>query len=273
MIKGMTGFGSAEFSNGKVKGTIEVKSLNHRFFDISFYLPSGFASIENKIRQVISKQISRGKVNVSIKIKQKPPATIIFNKEAIRKYLKNAKSLKKEFGLKRELSLSDLTRLPGVVEVKDSEVKAEHISSSLEAGVKKALKGLMVMRSREGRSLSVDLRDKLKKMLGQIRRIKQRSALVLRLKKKKLTEDEFLSFQKGSDVNEEITRLAHYIEEVRLLLNSNISVGKKMDFIAQEMQRETNTIGSKLQDKVVSNAVIALKSKIEKIREQSQNIE
>ena len=92
-------------------------------------------------------------------------------------------------------------------------------------------------------------------------------------KKKKLSEEEFRSIQRSSDVNEEIIRLLHYIDEITPLLRSNISVGKKIDFIAQEMQRETNTIGSKLQDKVVSNAVIALKSKIEKIREQAQNIE
>ena len=105
------------------------------------------------------------------------------------------------------------------------------------------------------------------------KKIQKKSKSILKDKKKKLNEEEFRSIQRSSDVNEEITRLLHYIIEISSLLKSKISVGKKIDFIAQEMQRETNTIGSKLQDKVVSNAVIALKSKIEKIREQAQNIE
>ena len=107
----------------------------------------------------------------------------------------------------------------------------------------------------------------------QVKTIKLRAHIILKEKKTQLTIEEFNSFQKSSDINEELTRLSHYIEELRLLLKSNVSIGKKIDFVAQEMQRETNTIGSKLQDKIVSNAVIALKSKIEKIREQSQNIE
>jgi uncharacterized protein (TIGR00255 family) len=110
-------------------------------------------------------------------------------------------------------------------------------------------------------------------MLLQVKKIQKKAKSILGEKKKKLNEEEFRSAQKSSDVNEEITRLLHYIDEIAPLLKSQAAVGKKIDFIAQEMQRETNTIGSKLQDKIVSNAVIALKSKIEKIREQAQNIE
>ena len=121
--------------------------------------------------------------------------------------------------------------------------------------------------------MAVDVGDKTKRMLLQVKKIRARAAIILKQKKKKLTVEEFKSFQKNIDIEEEITRLSHYIYEVKQLLKSLVPIGKKMDFIAQEMQRETNTIGSKLQDSAVSNAVIALKSKIEKIREQSQNIE
>ena len=113
----------------------------------------------------------------------------------------------------------------------------------------------------------------MKKMATHLRTIQTRSKAILKDKKKKLTVEEFSSLQKSSDINEEISRLKHYIDEVKILLKATSPVGKKLDFIAQEMQRETNTIGSKVQDNVVSNAVISLKSKIEKIREQAQNIE
>jgi len=273
MINGMTGFGTAQFSDGQSKGIVEIKSVNHRYFDLSFYLPIGFGSLENKIRSIVSKKLSRGKVVVSVKITQKAPATISFNKETIRKYIKYSKSLQKEWRLANNLTLADLVRLPGVVEARETLVKADTVWPLLEKSLKKSLNELLYMRKKEGQSLFVDVNDKLKRMHKQVVKIKKRAKDLLSKNKKKLTEDEFLSYQKGCDINEELERLAHYIDEIKAVFKSGGPAGKKMDFIAQEMQRETNTMGSKLQDKVVSNAVISLKSKVEKIREQAQNIE
>ena len=163
--------------------------------------------------------------------------------------------------------------MPGAVETKESFLDPEQVWPALEKCLRRSLEGLNHMRSREGLSLAADVADKLKRMGEQIKHIKVRAKVVLKEKQKELSVEEFQSFQKGCDINEEMTRLAHYIDEVRRLLKSATSVGKKIDFIAQEMQRETNTIGSKLQDKTVIQAVVALKSKIEKIREQAQNIE
>jgi len=188
-------------------------------------------------------------------------------------HLKNINRLKKEFGIKGDLSLPDLVRLPGVLETREIMVDPEVLWPAMEKCFKRALRGLVSMRRSEGRSLAADVMDKLRRMSLEVKKIRNKAKAILSEKKKKLTVEEFRSFQRGSDVNEEITRLLHYIDEIKPLLKSTVSVGKKIDFIAQEMQRETNTIGSKLQDKVVSNAVIALKSKIEKIREQAQNIE
>jgi uncharacterized protein (TIGR00255 family) len=129
------------------------------------------------------------------------------------------------------------------------------------------------MRESEGRSLAKDISLQSARMVSQLSKIIKRAEVILNAKRRGLTEEEYISLQKNSDVNEEAARLLHHIEEIRGLLKSEAAVGKKIDFIAQEMQRETNTIGSKLQDKIISKAVIALKSKIEKIREQSQNIE
>lgn len=273
MIKGMTGYGSSQFSVGKIKIIAEVKSLNHRYFDITCFLPIGFGSIENKIQQVVKKFVQRGKVTASVKILEKPQQAIELNKNAVKVHLRNANALKREFGLKNDLTVADLVKLPGVLDAKEILVDPVDIWPGLEKALNRSLSNLEEMRKREGRSLYADISDKLTRMLGQLKKIKAQAKAVLQEKRKILNEDEFRSFQKSNDVNEEISRLAHYIDELKKLLRNNIPVGKNIDFIAQEMQRETNTIGSKLQDKIVSNAVIALKSKIEKIREQAQNVE
>lgn len=273
MIKGMTGYGSQDFSSGKIKGSVEIKSLNHRYLDISYYLPPGFTWVENKIRDLLAQKIERGRVTVAVKITHKPSGVSAFNQEAARAYLKYAKIFKKELGVKGELSLSDLIQLPGVVDSKEAVLDTDNVWPGIEKSLAGALNGLLEMRRREGKSLAADIHTQLKRMLLQIKQIQSRAKIILAEKKKILSQEEFSSVQKSSDVNEELARMAHHIEELKLLLKSDAAMGKKIDFIAQEMQRETNTIGSKLQDKVVSHAVIAVKSKIEKIREQSQNIE
>ncbi|HQP10386.1 MAG TPA: YicC family protein [Candidatus Omnitrophota bacterium] len=273
MIKGMTGFGQAQLSSGKIKAIIEVKSVNQRYLDVNYFLPPGFGSLESKIRQMIQKEIQRGRVTVSLKIIEKQTQEATLNRNIAQIHLRNAARLKKEFGIKGDLSLSDLVRLPGVLEIKETHLSPEALWPVLSKGFEKAIKSLLLMRMSEGRSLAKDVLDKLKSMSLQIKKIQKKAQAILSEKKSELTNEEFRSFQRGADVNEEVTRLLHYIDEIRPLLKNGTSVGKKIDFIAQEMLRETNTIGSKLQDKVVSNAVISLKSKIEKIREQSQNIE
>ena len=273
MIKGMTGFGSTQTANGQIKAVMEIKSLNHRYFDISYYLPVGFGSIENKINQLVQKHIERGRVTVFLKLTSKAVHEVSLNQALVKRYLHYAHLLVKEFGLKDDLSLADLIKLPGVIEAREASTNPDEIWPYLEKGLQKALQSVVAMRKREGKALAKDISEKLKRMLQQINKIQKRAEGIIKEKRQKLAVEEFSSFQKNSDIHEEITRLSHYIEEMRLLLNGDAAAGKKIDFIAQEMQRETNTIGSKLLDRMVSSAVIALKSKIEKIREQSQNIE
>lgn len=273
MIKGMTGFGAAQMSSGEIKGSVEIKSVNHRYLDLAFYLPSGFAAMENEIRQLLSKTISRGRVTVSFKITNKPEAKISLNKNVVKQYLAYAKILKKEFHLDNNLKLSDLIKLPGVVDARESFVSPEDIRLSVEKAVQRAVNSMETMRKREGVALAKDIKENLKRMSLQAKKIENRTKEILNEKKKGLSLEEFSSYQKGVDINEELARLSHYIEEFKSLVKSNVSVGKKMDFVGQEMQRETNTIGSKVQDKIVSNCVISIKSKIEKLREQAQNVE
>lgn len=273
MIKGMTGFGTAQVSAGDAKGVVEVKSVNHRYLDLVFYLPIGFGSVENKIRQLVSKAVRRGRITISFKITDKPGPKISLNKGAVKQYLSYAKGLKKEFHLDNNLKLSDLIKLPGVVDARDVFVSPDKIWKAMEKALQQSVNSLETMRKREGRALARDINSILGRMTSHVKKIQARSKVILREKKKKLTLEEFSSFQKSVDVNEEISRLTHYIAEFKALIKTSVSVGKKLDFVGQEMQRETNTIGSKVQDKVVSNSVIALKSKVEKLREQAQNIE
>ena len=273
MIKSMTGFSTVEVSCGSMKAVLEVRSVNHRYLDVVYFLPLGFASCEDRMRAVIQKMIARGRVTVSMKVIKREEPAITFNKSVIRSYLKREKEIKKEFGLKGVLMLSDLIRLPGVVDVQDAEPRTSALWPAIEKATGKALSLLIAMRLREGKSIARDVQKQTSCMLLEINTIRTKEKEILAHKKAKLSREELESFQKGIDVNEELARLSHHIEEIRRLLKAKDAVGKKMDFIAQEMQREANTIGSKLQDKMVSSAVIALKSYIEKLREQAQNVE
>ena len=273
MITGMTGFGASAVTLGKVKGIVEVKTVNHRYLDLAFYLPVGFSSLEDKIQKIIASHMKRGRVTIAVKITDRPHTNIILNQEAVKRYLDFARSLGKKHRIKNDITVADIMRLPGVVEAKEVFVQAGEIWPVLEKSLQKAIAGVVVMRRREGKSLSADINGLLKRMLMQISLIKSRTSALLKESKSKMSSDEFSSYQKSNDVHEELARLAHYIDEAKMLLKQAGGSGKKLDFIAQEMQRETNTVGSKVQDKIVAAAVIAIKSKIEKIREQSNNVE
>lgn len=273
MIKGMTGFGSEQFSVNGVKALLELKSVNHRYLDVSYYLPIGFSSVENKVKALLDAEMARGRVTVTMKFLEKPAQSIAMNTQAVQDYLTFGKKIKKQFNLQGDLTVSDLLTLPGIFEIKENFLSAADVWPQMEKALNKALKQLISMRRAEGRSLTADLNDKARRMTRQLAIIEKRKKTLLAERRKTGTPEEFSSFQKSSDINEELTRMKHYLEEIRTILRSSESIGKKIDFIAQEMQRETNTIGSKVQDRTVSNAVIAMKSKIEKIREQAQNIE
>jgi len=273
MISGMTGFGASEASVGKIKSIVEIKTVNHRYLDPAYYLPSGFSSLEERIQKIIAKGIKRGRVTVSVKITEKPQMVIVLNEEAVKRYRDFGKSLSRRFTMKNDLTVADIMRLPGVVESKESFVEAHVLWPAVEKGLVKALASVVAMRRREGRALQADIAGYLGRMQKRIGQIKARANALLKAKKKTLTNEEFAAYRKSNDINEELARLAHHIEEAKALLKQDQEAGKKLDFIAQEMQRETNTIGSKVQDKEVSAAVIALKSKVEKIREQANNVE
>lgn len=273
MISGMTGYGSCEVGSKLFKAVVEIKTVNHRYLDLSFYLPTGFAEIEDKIRKLVQKSIVRGRVTISFKFIEKPQQTMVLNKITAQKYLSFSRQLQKDLKIKDALTLSDLIVLPGVVQAKETYLSVKAVEPFIIKGVAQSLRNVTLMRRKEGKSLVKDVGGQLRQMRVSVGKIKIRIKGILKNKKTTLLAEEFEAYQRGVDVNEEIKRLTHYIDQVKESISSTVSLGKNIDFIAQEMQRETNTIGSKVQDMDVSTAVISLKGKIEKIREQAQNIE
>ncbi len=161
MIKGMTGYGSAPLLNKGLKGFIEVKSLNGRYLDLTCYMPVGYASLEDKIRQLCQKYLERGRVTVSLKITQKKKDEIVLNRDVVKAYIHHARLLAREFRLKNDLSLSDIMKLPGAFELKETSLSVDELWPAIEAGLKKALVSLDKMRMREGQSLKKDIAEKL----------------------------------------------------------------------------------------------------------------
>ena len=237
MTIGMTGFGSCDINAAGIKGMVEIKTVNHRYLDVAFYLPSGFTAFEERINKLIAKNIKRGRVTVSIKITEKPGVAITLNDAAVKRYRDFGKSLAKRFGIKDDLTVADIMRLPGVVEAKEVFVDAAALWPGAEKGLTKAIVSVVGMRRREGKALEADIVGQLMRMNRRIGQIKSRSGALLRAKKQTLSNEEFAAYQKSNDINEEISRLGHHIEEARALLKHGGDVGKKLDFISQEMPR------------------------------------
>ena len=269
----MTGFSSVQFYQDPAEIISEIRTVNHRYFDLNFYFPPGFGFVEEKAREIVSRYIKRGRISVALKIVQKNSSVIFVDKNVVKAHLRYANELKKEFKLTNDLTLSDVIKLPGVVSIKEPTIDPQALWPAIEKNLVKILKSLDIMRQKEGKSIVADISKQLKTMKTQAAQIRNIINKTLKQKQAALTEEEYKSFEKNANVNEELSRLAHHVDQTVLLLKSNEEAGKKMDFIAQEMQRETNTIGSKFQDKIVSNLVVNLKSTIENIREQAQNIE
>src|SRR5665213_1547844 len=164
MITGMTGFGTGEITLGKVRGIVEIKTVNHRYLDVAFYLPVGFSSLEDKIQKILSSHIKRGRVTVSVKITDRPQTSIALNQEAVQRYLDFARELGAKHRIKNDITVADIMRLPGVVEAKEVFVQAGDLWPILEKSLQKAAAGVVVMRRREGRALSTDINGQLKRM-------------------------------------------------------------------------------------------------------------
>ena len=292
MIKSMTGFGRCEVAEAERKITVEMKSVNHRYLDVSMKMPKKLNFFEASIRGLLKEYIQRGKVDLFISYEDftESGGTVRYNREIAAEYLKYLKRMEEDFSLKNDVSVSVLARFPEIFSMEEADLDEEGIWKTLEKALRGAAEALMQTRISEGEVLKNDLIAKLDGMLEHVSFIEARAPQIvteyrqnLEAKVKELLADaqvdenrlvmEVTIFADKVCVDEELVRLRSHIETTRKTLLEGGSVGRKLDFIAQEMNREANTILSKTGDLETSNHAIELKTEIEKVREQIQNIE
>lgn len=287
----MTGFGRGEFSQGTSTFTVDVRSVNHRYCDVSVKMPRSMSVLEEKVRGYVSEKISRGKVDVYINYNTFGQSSQVkLDTNLAKAYVDSLNTLKELFEIKDNITLSLLTRFPDIMALETVEQDMEELWLILKEALEMAFEALVEMRKREGIRLKNDLLLKLDYVNGFVADISGKSYGIVEEYKnklyeriKELTKDipidenrlltEVAVFADKSSIDEEIVRLESHMAELRKTLNLNGSVGKKLDFIIQEINREVNTIGSKITDLDILNYVISIKTEIEKIREQVQNIE
>jgi len=292
MIKSMTGYGGAKGASGKLEISIEVKSVNNRYLDCSVKLPRVFSSCEEPLKSVVQKHISRGKVDVFIIIDSSSAddVEIRLNRPLAEAYLAALREMTEEYGLTGGISAIELSRFPDVLHAEKREADAERLCADITGVLEDALSEFNQMREREGERLSIDISarlEEIEKLTALAEECSPRSAAEYRKKLETRMQEvlqtanideariltEAAIFADRIAINEETVRLRSHIAQLREMLGSVEPVGRKIDFLVQEFNREANTIGSKGNDTEMSRLTVELKSEIEKIREQAQNIE
>lgn len=293
MIKSMTGFGRCELADGERKLTIEMKGVNHRYLDVNIRMPKKLNFFETAIRNLLKQSVSRGKVDIFITYEDlsEGQAVLKYNETLAKEYLVCLKQMEESFGLENDIRVSTLSRYPEVLTMEEQALDAEEIWNVLKKAMEGALEQFVETRIMEGENLKKDILSKLDGMQKLVAYIEERSPEIvkeyrekLEEKVKELLEDsqiddgriaaEVVIFADKICTDEEVVRLKSHISHMQEVLRSEESgIGRKLDFIAQEMNREANTILSKANDLEVSNCGIDLKTEIEKVREQIQNIE
>ena len=292
MIKSMTGFGRCEAVTDECKISVEIKAVNHRYLDLSIKMPKKFNYFEAAMRTLLKDYIQRGKVDVFITYEDytEDQVSLKYNSTLAAEYMKNFEKMAEQFGLEDDVTVSMLSRCPEVLTMEQVPEDEEHMWAMLQEVLKGAAENFMETRLREGENLKNDLIGKLDHMLSMVDFIEERSPKILEeyrhrlgdkvrelLQNSTIDESRILTevtvFADKICVDEETVRLRSHIEGMKKELLAGGSVGSKLDFIAQEMNRESNTILSKSNDLEISDQGILLKTEIEKVREQIQNIE
>ena len=292
MIKSMTGFGRCEVTECNRKYTVEIKSVNHRYLDVNIKMPKSLNFFESTIRTLLKEYMERGKVDLYITYEDfsEERFSLKYNEELAGEYLAHLKEMAKKFELEDDIRVSTLSRYPDVFTMEQVEVDEQELWAGLEKAIRGACEQFVESRITEGDHLKADLIAKLDNMLSYVDFIEERSPVIMKdyrerleNKVKELLEDkqiddsriatEVTIFADKICVDEETVRLRSHIKSTKTALEAGGSIGRKLDFIAQEMNREANTILSKANDLEISDTGINLKTDIEKVREQIQNIE
>ena len=292
MIKSMTGYGRAvETVNGR-EFTVELRSVNNRYLDCSVRLPRMLSFAEDAVKQAVKASVSRGKVDVFITVRSEAgdEVQVSLNKSVLQSYLNAMHQMVDEFGVKDDISVSAVSRLPEVFVIEKPQVDEEQLLSDLMGVVTKALEGYDAMRRTEGEALDKDLRSRGETILSLVSQVEDGNGKTVsdyraRLEAKirevlantAIDESRILTeaaiFADKVAVDEETVRLRSHLKQMNSMLTTGGAVGRKLDFLLQEMNREANTIGSKCTDVTLARIVVDIKAELEKIREQTQNIE
>lgn len=275
IINSMTGFGCQETEINSIgRISVELRCTNHKFLETVFHLPEGLLALEDKLKKEIEDKIKRGRIYCAINIKGQMAQGIFVNRKLLKNYLHELNSIKKEFKINDGLSLDSLIRLPGILSLKEDKPTGAHIWEQLKPVFSQALTNLLIARQKEGRALAGLLEKRSSLLKKDLVFIKRRFGVAVKNRLKTIqAEDERVAFLKGADVAEETDRLHFHINNFQHKIAQGGAVGKELDFITQEMQRETNTLAAKSFDLIISGRAVEMKSQIEKIREQVQNIE
>jgi len=275
MINSMTGFGAKECAAGGFgKICVELRTSNHKFLEIALHLPEGFLSLEERIKKEIEAKIKRGRVVCAINISGGEAASVTVNQKLLNNYIEATKKIQKQFAIKDGVALDTLINLPGVVSLSESNLPKEKIWPFLKKLLDQAIDILAAARRKEGEALVAHLKKEAQGLKDTLTGIRVRFKKIIKQKAAKITiDEERAAFLKNSDITEEMERLAYHIKNFVSKFSKGSPIGKELDFIAQEMQRETNTMGAKSCDTLISGEAVQLKSRIEKIREQAQNVE
>ena len=291
MIKSMTGFGRAKLVKDLREYQVEMKSVNHKYSDINVKLPRSISYLEEDIRKIVLSKVKRGKIEVFITFDNYSDEgkNIIINKEIAKVYINNLKELADEENISSNIEVTEISKLPDVLTIKNVE-NEEKIKEEIVQAVTEATEKLVNMRKVEGEKIAIDLLKRINNIDAIVKEISQLSTGLIeeyvvklenRIKEILKTEQvdktrlaqEVVIYSDKCSIEEELTRLNSHIAQFKDLLNSEDAIGKKLDFLIQEMNRETNTIGSKSVNLEITNKVIDIKTILEDIREQIQNIE
>lgn len=292
MIKSMTGYGRAVSQVHGRTITVEIKSVNHRYFDCSVKLPRVYSFLEDPLKKTLQNGVSRGKMEVGVIIDESASddVQVAFNENVFDAYYTAMKAMCEKYALRDDISVVALSRFPEVFSIERRDVDEEQLQADVLAAAEEALADFTAMRAREGEKLYEDISSRGKIISGMVDIIAERAPQISQLYHEKLTarireildganpdEGRLLTeaaiFADRAAIDEEIVRLRSHLSQLAQMLESDAAVGRKLDFLIQEFNREANTIGSKANDLDLSRVVVDLKAEIEKMREQVQNIE
>ena len=291
MLKSMTGYGRGQAAGGGLDITVDLKSVNHRYFEFTARVPRQFAFLEDKLKALVQASVSRGKVEAVVTTASSgSDLEVEINEGAAENYINALRKMRVPLDLQDDLKLSHLLRFPDIFTVKRAELDEDAVWETVSQAAAQALESFQTMRTTEGQRLRDDLEGKIGVVEGLLSQVEQKAPLLrdeyynrLYQKIKEILDGQIVDearlvteaavFADKVAVDEETVRLRSHLHQFREFLESGSPIGKKMDFLVQEMNRETNTIGSKAQNLEISKVVVEMKAEIEKIREQIQNIE